>query len=140
MIVSYHSGATVSLSQIDLTLMIVDWADLATLDLSQFDQPGGKEKLAKQLYDAIENIGQNEPYLTSGSNANLILGFFYIVNFGLSQEEVDQQFSIGQQIFNLPIEEKLKYRAELEKGGYNGYKPMGLRVRYLLVLKLKRAH
>lgn len=27
------------------------------------------------------------------------------------------------------MEEKLKYRAELEKGGYNGYKPLGLRVR-----------
>jgi isopenicillin N synthase-like dioxygenase len=46
----------------------------------------------------------------------------------LSQEDVDQQFSIGEQIFKLPIDEKLKFRAELEKGGYNGYKPMGLRV------------
>jgi isopenicillin N synthase-like dioxygenase len=61
-------------------------------------------------------------------NAYRSLGFFYITNFGLSQEEVDQQFSIGEQIFKLPIEEKLKFRAELEKGGYNGYKPMGLRV------------
>lgn len=56
------------------------------------------------------------------------IGFFYIINFGLSQEEVDRQFSIGKEIFKLPLEEKLKYRAELEKGGYNGYKPMGLRV------------
>lgn len=37
---------------------IVDWADLATLDLSLFDQPGGKEQLAKQLFEAIHNIGQ----------------------------------------------------------------------------------
>lgn len=37
---------------------IVDWADLATLDLSLFDQPGGKAQLAKQLFDAIQNIGQ----------------------------------------------------------------------------------
>jgi isopenicillin N synthase-like dioxygenase len=58
----------------------------------------------------------------------LQLGFFYIINFGLSQEDVDRQFSIGKEIFKLPLEEKLKYRAELEKGGYNGYKPMGLRV------------
>ena len=36
---------------------VVDWADLATLDLSQFDQPGGKEQLAKQLFDAIQKIG-----------------------------------------------------------------------------------
>ncbi|CAG8159763.1 unnamed protein product [Penicillium salamii] len=89
----------------------VDWADLATLDLSKFDQPGGKSLLAKQLFEAIQKIG-----------------FFYIINFGLSQEDVDRQFSIGKELFKLPIEEKLKYRAELEKGGYNGYKPMGLRV------------
>ncbi|KAL3442282.1 hypothetical protein BJX65DRAFT_321614 [Aspergillus insuetus] len=96
--------------QVPETTHDLDWADLSTLDLSQFDEPGGKERLAKQLFEAIQKIG-----------------FFYIINFGLSQEEVDRQFSIGQQIFNLPLEEKLKYRAELEKGGYNGYKPAGLR-------------
>lgn len=89
----------------------VEWADLVTLDLSKFDQPGGKEALAKQLFDAIQTIG-----------------FFYIVNFGLSQEEVDRQFAIGKSVFELPTEEKLKYRADLENGGYNGYKPLGLRV------------
>jgi hypothetical protein len=35
----------------------VDWAELATLDLSVFDTPGGKQKLAKQLFDAIDKIG-----------------------------------------------------------------------------------
>ncbi|KAL4871338.1 hypothetical protein BDV12DRAFT_206511 [Aspergillus spectabilis] len=96
--------------QVPETSFDLDWADLSTLDLSQFDQPGGKEQLAKQLFEAIQKIG-----------------FFYIINFGLSQEEVDQQFSIGKQLFDLPLDEKLKYRAELEKGGYNGYKPAGLR-------------
>jgi non-haem dioxygenase in morphine synthesis N-terminal len=110
-------------------LHVVDWADLATLDLSRFDQPGGKEQLAKQLFEAIQNIGQE--HTSSQFSMPVILtslGFFYIVNFGLSQEDVDRQFSIGKELFKLPIEEKLKYRAELEKGGYNGYKPMGLRV------------
>ncbi|KAI4597142.1 hypothetical protein KJ359_004653 [Pestalotiopsis sp. 9143b] len=88
----------------------VDWAELATLDLSQFDQPGGKEKLAKQLAEAIEKIG-----------------FFYITDFGLNQEQVDRQFAIGKEVFQLPTEEKLKYRADLENGGYNGYKPLGIR-------------
>lgn len=36
----------------------MDWADLATLDLSQFNRPSGKERLAKQLFDAIQNIGK----------------------------------------------------------------------------------
>ncbi|KAF2029233.1 Clavaminate synthase-like protein [Setomelanomma holmii] len=88
----------------------LDWADLPTLDLSLFDTPGGKEKLARQLFDAIDRIG-----------------FFYIINFGLSQEAVDRQFVMGKELFELPTEEKLKYRADLENGGYNGYKPIGLR-------------
>lgn len=45
----------------------------------------------------------------------------------MSQEAVDRQFAIGKQLFQLPTEEKLKYRADLENGGYNGYKPLGLR-------------
>lgn len=31
----------------------LDWAPLATIDLSRFDEPGGKQELAKQLYDAV---------------------------------------------------------------------------------------
>jgi len=81
-----------------------------TLDLSLFDTPGGKQRLAAQLLDAINEIG-----------------FFYITNFGLSQEEIDKQFAIGKAFFELPTEEKLRYRADLENGGYNGYKPMGTR-------------
>lgn len=88
----------------------MDWADLVTLDLSTFSTPKGKEKLAKQLSYAIQEIG-----------------FFYIVKFGLSQQQVDRQFAIGKSFFELPIEEKLLYRADLENGGYNGYKPKGLR-------------
>jgi isopenicillin N synthase-like dioxygenase len=96
--------------QVEETKHQLDWADLVTLDLSKFDQPGGKEALAKQLSDALQNIG-----------------FFYIVNFGLTQEQVDNQFAIGKSVFDLPTEEKIKYRADLENGGYNGYKPVGLR-------------
>jgi isopenicillin N synthase-like dioxygenase len=36
---------------------IVDWAELVTLDLALYDTPGGKEKLAEQLRDAVQNIG-----------------------------------------------------------------------------------
>ncbi|SMR57709.1 unnamed protein product [Zymoseptoria tritici ST99CH_1A5] len=86
----------------------LEWADLVTLDLSLFDAPGGKQKLANQLRDAVHNVG-----------------FFYITNFGLSQEDVDRQFAIGKEIFALPEEEKLKHRADLENGHYSGYRPKG---------------
>ena len=48
-----------------------------------------------------------------------------ITGFGLSQEEIDRQFAIGRDVFNLPVEEKLKYRADLEHGNYSGYRPIG---------------
>lgn len=86
----------------------MDWADLVTLDLSKFDQPDGKQQLASQLKDAVHNVG-----------------FFYITNFGLDQDSIDRQFAIGKEIFKLPTEEKLKYRADLEHGNYNGYRPLG---------------
>jgi hypothetical protein len=35
----------------------VDWADLVTLDLSQFDTLGGKQRLADQLNNAVHKVG-----------------------------------------------------------------------------------
>jgi len=43
----------------------VDWAELATLDLSKFDTPGGKEDLAKQLFNAIQQIGTQQAVINS---------------------------------------------------------------------------
>lgn len=43
----------------------------------------------------------------------------------MAQEEIDRQFAIGKQLFELPTEEKLKHRADLESGNYNGYRPEG---------------
>lgn len=48
-----------------------------------------------------------------------------MTNFGLSEEEIQQQFELGKEILDLPEEEKLKYRALLEEGDYNGYRPLG---------------
>jgi isopenicillin N synthase-like dioxygenase len=106
MSVSYRELATTLETGSDFNT--VEWADLVTLDLSTFDTPGGKEKLAAQLKDAVHNVG-----------------FFYITGFGLSQEEVDRQFAIGKEFFALPTEEKVKYKADLEHGNYNGYRPKG---------------
>lgn len=35
----------------------MEWADLITLDLSLYDQPGGKEELVKQLEHAVRHVG-----------------------------------------------------------------------------------
>lgn len=88
------------------------WAELVTLDLGKFDQPGGKEALVKELEHAVTHVG-----------------FFYVKNFNISQEEVDRQFALGREFYDLPLEEKLKYHSEndLIGGNYNGYRPAGTR-------------
>jgi hypothetical protein len=35
------------------------WADIAVIDISTFDEPGGKEKLAEQLRYAVRNEFKN---------------------------------------------------------------------------------
>ncbi|WWD22269.1 hypothetical protein CI109_106760 [Kwoniella shandongensis] len=91
-------------SQTPETTADVDWAELVNLDLSKFDLPGGKEALAQQLKYAVHNVG-----------------FFYVSDFGISQEEVDYQFHLSQEFFSLPLEEKLKYAANHKAASYNGY-------------------
>lgn len=44
--------------QVPETSADLEWADLATLDLSKFDQPGGKQELATTLARALEEIGR----------------------------------------------------------------------------------
>ncbi|PLB48600.1 putative 1-aminocyclopropane-1-carboxylate oxidase [Aspergillus steynii IBT 23096] len=101
---------TLSYVQVPETSQSLDWADLITLDLSKFDQPGGKHELAAEFIKAIEDVG-----------------FFYVKNHGLSREDIDHQFAIANATLALPSEEKSRYRAALEQGDYNGWKPAGTR-------------
>lgn len=82
-----------------------------TVDLSLFNQPGGKEQLAQTLIDAVRTKG-----------------FFYVINYGIPQEAVDRQFALGQAFYELPLEQKEKYTPDLDNGQYNGYRPAGRRV------------
>lgn len=84
------------------------WAELVTLDLEEFDRPGGKEKLAKQLEHAVHHVG-----------------FFYVKNFGLTQEQVDDQFTLAKHFFKLPVEEKAKYEINYGAADYNGWRRPG---------------
>lgn len=92
---------------------IVDWAELVTLDLSLFEQPNGKAELVKQLEHAVHHVG-----------------FFYVKNFNISQNEIDEQFALGREFYALPLEEKLKFHSaeDLARGEYNGYRPAGHRI------------
>ncbi|KAJ7279959.1 Clavaminate synthase-like protein [Mycena rebaudengoi] len=85
------------------------WADLVTLDLSLYATPMGRKELAKTLITAVREKG-----------------FFYVKNFGVSQEQVNRQFAIGRTFYELPLEEKLRYVPDnFRIGGFNGYMPAG---------------
>jgi isopenicillin N synthase-like dioxygenase len=85
--------------------------------------------------------------LISSCRAVHNVGFFYVTDFGISQEDVDEQFAIGKevrlavdrlavvgrrfrsslltlahacpQVFDLPFEERAKYAADHANGGYS---------------------
>ncbi|KAL6708386.1 hypothetical protein ACN47E_002649 [Coniothyrium glycines] len=84
------------------------WSELVTLDLEDYDRPGGKERLAKQLEHAVHHVG-----------------FFYVKNFGLAQEEVDRQFTLAKHFFALPTSEKEKYEVNYAAADYNGWRRPG---------------
>jgi len=101
-----------SYSHVAETKADLPWADLETVDLSHFDEVGGKQKLAAQLIEAVRTKG-----------------FLYVKGWkGISQERVNRQFAIGQEFFELPLEEKSKYIPNLDAGEYNGYRPAGRRI------------
>jgi isopenicillin N synthase-like dioxygenase len=84
------------------------WSELVTLDLEDYAHPGGKERLAKQLEHAVHHVG-----------------FFYVKNYGLTQEQVNNQFTLAKNFFNLPTAEKEKHEVDYANADYNGWRRAG---------------
>jgi isopenicillin N synthase-like dioxygenase len=95
----------------------LDWAPLVEIDISRFDEPGEKQRLAAQLEDAVRNVG-----------------FWIVKGHGITDDEVIRQLAIGNGFFKLPMEEKVKapidlgndlnwgYREPVRKMGNTGLK------------------
>jgi isopenicillin N synthase-like dioxygenase len=85
----------------------LDYADLAIIDLSKADTSEGRAELAKQVYGAMTTQG-----------------FFYVINHGLSAEETERMFDIGDTAFSqVSDEEKQQYAGTMKQtGSYQGYK------------------
>lgn len=83
----------------------IEWAPLVEIDLSRFDEPGGKQELAKQLYDAVTRVG-----------------FWVVVGHGIDDERILRQFSIGNAFFKEPLEEKRSFACNFAEGEYFGYR------------------
>lgn len=86
----------------------LEYADLQTLDFSLYQKGSeGMDALAKQIDEAMKTQG-----------------FFYIINHGISEEEIERQTDIGWTVLNdTPIEEKKKLEAKIQETGYyDGFK------------------
>ncbi|KAH8898128.1 gibberellin 2-oxidase [Thozetella sp. PMI_491] len=83
----------------------LDWAELPKIDLSKFDEVGGKQELANELYDALTRVG-----------------FWSVVNTGLDDDRVLRQFSIGHTFFQEKLEEKRRFPCNFAEGEYFGYR------------------
>src|SRR5271154_6210579 len=86
----------------------LEYADLPTLDFAELKTgDAGKAKLAET---------HNKCMRTQG--------FFYIVNHGLSEEEISRQVDIGYTVLSeTPLEEKMQMVSQMqEKGCYRGFK------------------
>ncbi|KAI6092994.1 Clavaminate synthase-like protein [Hypoxylon rubiginosum] len=83
----------------------LEYAELPKIDLSRFDEPGGKQELANQLYDAVTRVG-----------------FWSVINTGIDDERVLRQFSIGNAFFQEPLKEKRRFPCNFAEGEYFGYR------------------
>lgn len=83
----------------------LEWATLPKIDLSRFDEPGGKQELASQLYDAVSRVG-----------------FWMVINTGLDDDRVVRQLSIANAFFAQPLEEKRRVPCNFAKGEAHGYR------------------
>ncbi|KAJ7870480.1 hypothetical protein B0H14DRAFT_3574605 [Mycena olivaceomarginata] len=82
-------------------------APLAILDNAKWDTPGGKEQLARDLTDAVRDMG-----------------FWVVTNPGIPQEAMDRQFALANTFFSLPEEEKNE--VTFVAGVCHGYRLPGL--------------
>ncbi|EFX01571.1 2og-Fe oxygenase family protein [Grosmannia clavigera kw1407] len=67
----------------DKTRQDLPWADIAAIDLSKFDQPGGKDQLVEDLRQAVHETG-----------------FFGLINTGFTPEENNDKKMLGPEVRN----------------------------------------
>ncbi|KAF9011696.1 hypothetical protein BDQ17DRAFT_783244 [Cyathus striatus] len=93
-----------------LTILAVDYADLAVIDLSKASTLNGRVELAREAVHALHESG-----------------FFYIINHGYTREQTARLFDIADIPFSQVSEqEKQKYLGRMkETGSYEGYKLRG---------------
>ncbi|KAI0267717.1 Clavaminate synthase-like protein [Gloeopeniophorella convolvens] len=87
----------------------LEWANLEVIDLAQARTPEGRTEQVEKARNAMHNQG-----------------FFYVINHGLDQSEVERVFDIAAVPFEqVGPEEKKRHEAKIkETGTFMGYKPL----------------
>jgi len=84
----------------------IKYAPLVEIDVSNWDAPGEKQRLADQLHHAVRDVG-----------------FYIVKGHGITDEEVLEILAIANTYFhNLPLEEKRKNPIDLATGQSFGYR------------------
>jgi isopenicillin N synthase-like dioxygenase len=83
----------------------LDYADLTNIDLSKFDAEGGKLELVETIRHALTDVG-----------------FWIVTGTSFTEEEIENQFAIGQAFYNLPLEARKECEIDAKNGGYLGYR------------------
>ncbi|BGP19606.1 Putative flavonol synthase [Rhodosporidiobolus nylandii] len=81
----------------------LDYAQLARIDLGKWPQE--KEQLVRELKEVVQNDG-----------------FWFVEDYGISDEEVLRQLAIGDAFLNLPLEEKRKHPCDFKNGNFFGFR------------------
>ncbi|KAF4602959.1 hypothetical protein EYR38_003363 [Pleurotus pulmonarius] len=84
----------------------LDFADLALVDFSKASTPEGRSELARQIHDALRDVG-----------------FFYLVNHGYTSAQTAHIFDIASATFDLVSDEEKRDYTGKDTSVYRGYKP-----------------
>ncbi|KAJ5607367.1 hypothetical protein N7537_003986 [Penicillium hordei] len=105
---SVGNGDMLHFNPVSLSNEDLEWADLSIIDMSTYDQgPEARQALAKQVHDAMTTAG-----------------FMVLVNYGISEEEIQRQVDIAHTMFErTSTEEKTKLLSPIKEiGRYRGFK------------------
>jgi hypothetical protein len=83
----------------------VKYAPLVEIDMSKWNVPGERQKLADQLHHAVRDVG-----------------FYIVKGHGITDKEILEILAIGNTYFKLSLEEKRKNTTDVNAGQTFGYR------------------
>jgi hypothetical protein len=64
------SNNTLVNESLSLTLLLVKYANVVTIDLSEYDRPGGRDRLTQQFKECVHDFGISLGFILHRTNTN----------------------------------------------------------------------